>query len=131
MTILGKDALKRITLKRKTVHVPEWEGEIILRELNGQEAIAFQEGAMEISQQRQAGALKPETLIRWQAQTVALGWINEDGSYVLQGSDDIDELLRTQPHPLIERLAKEVRALSGMEKAKEDDPETIEQAKKN
>lgn len=131
MAILGKEALGRNALKRKTIDVPEWDGQIIIRELNGHGAGLVAAGGMEISQARQNGTFSPQMALRWLAQTVASGWVNEDGSYVLQGSDDIDQLLATQKQSTLEQIASEIRILSGMEKAKEDDPEPLDDAKKN
>lgn len=128
MAILGKDSLKRSPLKRKTIQVDELGGQLIVRELNGLGAIAVGQGAMEISEQRQAGKVNPAAAMRWTATTVAYGWINEDGSYVTDSADDI---LDAWPQPLIEKVAKEIRILSGMEKAKEDDPAPLDEAKKN
>lgn len=131
MAILGREALGRNTLKRETIDVPEWDGQIIIRELNGHGAGIVSAGGLEISQAREKGTFSPEMALRWLAQTIACGWINEDGSYVLQGSEDIDELLTTQKQPTLERIASKIRLLSGMEKAKDDDPEPKDEAKKN
>lgn len=130
MSHIGKDILKRNTLKTKVIEVPEWGGTILIRELTGKEKIPIDQGAIEISQARQKGALSADTVARWQAQAVVSGWINEDGSLVLQPSD-IDELLAKKEGSVIERIAVAVRVLTGMEKAKEDDASPKEDAKKN
>lgn len=127
---INKNILKRNVLKRKTLHIPEWDGEVVIRELTGTEAIALNQSAVEINLDRQAGKFDADKAQRWEARTVVAGWINEDGSHVLEASD-IDELLNTQPRSVIERIATEIRILSGMAKAKPDAPSPADEAKKN
>lgn len=127
---INKSILKRNVLKRKTIHIPEWDGEIVVRELTGKEAIALNQTAVEINFDRQAGRFDADKAQRWEARTVMAGWINEDGSHVLE-SGDIDDLLNTQPRSVIERIAKEIRILSGMDRAKPDAPSPADEAKKN
>lgn len=113
MTI-GRDVLARDVLKRTTILVPEWGGEIIVRELTGREAGPIGRLAMEISKRQDD--LEPDKITRWEALTVQSGWINEDGSRVLNG-EDVEVLLDTQPYDVIQRIAKEIRQLSGMERS--------------
>lgn len=125
MAFIGRDILTRNTLKRKVVDIPEWGGQITLRELTGREAIQVNQGAVEISEDRKAGKFDAGKAVRWEALTVSLGWINEDGSHVL-AEGDIDQLIASQPYALIERIGKEVRSVSGADK-----PKPVEDAKKN
>lgn len=130
MAHIGREILSKNTLKRKAIEIPEWGGTIVLRELSGREAIPVSQGALEISEARRAGDIDTQKALTWQAETVCYGWINEDGSQVLALSD-IDELLKTQPHSVLERIAKEIRILSGMERAQPADPAPVDDAKKN
>jgi hypothetical protein len=129
MAFLGKEILKRDTFKRKTIDIPEWGGQIIVRGLSGNEAIAINQTAVEISLDRQAGKFDAAKAERWEANTVIRGWINEDGSAVLSPTD-VDDLLGKETE-IISRIAREIRILSGMEKAKADDPSPSSEAKKN
>lgn len=122
MAILGKEVLGRSTLRRKTVEVPEWGGEVIIQELNGEETAIVGQGAGEIAKNRD----NPDTgkAIRWEALTVCYGWINEDGSKVLS-PDDAGQLLAQHGYGVIGRLAKEIRGMSGL------GDEASDEAKKN
>lgn len=129
MAFLGKDILKRDTFKRKHMDIPEWGGQIIVRGLSGHQAMTINQTAVEIADDRKAGKFDAEKAERWEANTVVCGWINEDGSSVLTGQD-VDDLLGKETD-IISRIAKEIRILSGMEKAKDDDPKPTDVAKKN
>lgn len=130
MSFIGKEILGRKTLKRKTVDVPEWEGQVIIRELTGREAEPISQGAAEIRKAVQDGKPDAKYAIRWQAQTIALGWINEDGNHVLEAGD-INTLIDTTGHSTIELLSREIRILSGMQILDKDADAPVEQAKKN
>lgn len=129
MAFLGKAILKKDTFTRKTLDIPEWGGQIIVRGLSGKEAIPISQGAIEIAGDQKAGKLNAERNERWEAATVVAGWINEDGSNVLT-PQDIDDLLGKET-TVISRIAKEIRILSGMAKDKDDDPKPTDVAKKN
>lgn len=121
--VLGRDILQRATLKRERVHVPEWGGDVLVRELNGAETAAVMRPALEIANDRQS----PETgerAIRFEALVVCYGWINEDGSQVLT-PDDVDTLLQSASYSVIEQLSKAIRRLTGIES------KAVEEAKKN
>lgn len=131
MAYIGKEIIKRNTntFKRKTIDIPEWGGQIIVRGLSGKEAIPVSQGAMEISAARQKGNANANQAVRWQALTVSLGWINEDGSHVLEPSD-IDGFIESTEHAVIERIAKEIRILTGMQ-AVNPEAKPADEAKKN
>lgn len=119
MAYLDKSALRRETLKRKTLHVPALGGDVLLRELTSPEVAAFREYA-KASQEGDAHfrlVLGPARLIR-------CAWITEDGSPVL---DEGDEMLLHghSPTEVLEPLVLAISELSGLEKAALDD------AKKN
>jgi hypothetical protein len=62
--ILGAD-----DLKRETVDIPEWGGEVLLRELRGRERDAFEEGSLD--KQRNV------SMVNMRARLVALSAIDE------------------------------------------------------
>lgn len=133
MPVLGREVLGNRILKRKALEVPEWGGVIFVRELTGREAIPISQGALEISQAREKGELSAEQVVRWHTLTVRYGWINEDGSYVL-GDDDMETLM-DESQDTVERIADEIRALSGMKKKANseqvDQTSAVADAKKN
>lgn len=131
MPFLGKEILLSSTLKRKPIYVDEWGGEVLLRELTGREAEPVQQGAVEIQFARQKNEFSAAKAMTWQAKTVALGWINEDGTHVLE-TKDLDDFIKATPSAIIVRLAREVRILSGLEAATDNEDESpVEDAKKN
>ena len=64
--ILGAD-----DLKRELVDIPEWGGEVLLRELRGRERDSFEEGSLD--KQRNV------TMANMRARLVALSAIDEEG----------------------------------------------------
>ena len=129
MAFVGKEVLKRDTFKRKLIDIPEWGGKIIVRGLSGHQAMSISQTAVEIADDRRAGTFDAEKAERWEANTVVCGWINEDGSNVLTAGD-VDDLLGKETE-IISRIAKEIRILSGMEKAEKDTSSPVVDAKKN
>lgn len=130
MAHVGKEILRKNTLKRKTIEIPEWEGQIVIRELTGSEAVPVNQKAIEIAQSRNTANFDAKKVLYWEAEIFCYGWINEDGSRVLK-LEDMDELMETQPRSVIERVAKEIRILTGMERAAPEDPSPKDEAKKN
>lgn len=106
---LGREALtKGAGLKTKIVKVPEWEGEIRLRELSAAdvgEASRYDVGSM---------ATDPQAGLRALAWLVARSWVDENGDLVLDAETGIDDLLKTQRADLVARLGNEVSVLSGL-----------------
>lgn len=129
MALLGKEILSRDTFTRKTIEIPEWGGEIVVRGLSGHEAMTINQTAIEIADDRANGKFDAAKAERWEARTVVCGWINEDGSSVLS-AQDVDALLGKETE-IISRIAREIRILSGMEKAKDEAEAPVKEAKKN
>lgn len=120
MTMLGKAALRSYALKRQTIEVPAWGGEILLRELTAQEQTNL---AVTGKLLKDAGKEEAKLVAETMALIIRLSWINEDGSPVLT-SADTGELL-SQPLHILQPIADAAIALSGMAAA------AAEEAKKN
>jgi len=71
MVLSKEQILQADDLKRETVDIPEWGGEVLLRELRGRERDAFEEGSMD--KQRNV------TMTNMRARLVALSAIDEEG----------------------------------------------------
>ena len=71
MVLSKEQILQADDLKRETVDIPEWNGEVLLRELRGRERDAFEEGSMD--KQRNV------TMTNMRARLVALSAIDEEG----------------------------------------------------
>lgn len=119
MAYLDKSALKRSTLKRKSVNVPALGGEVLLRELTSPEVADFRaySSSSKDDEARFRLVLGPARMIRF-------GWINEDGSQVLT-EDEESLLYGHSPTEVLEPMVTAISELSGIGK------DAIEDAKKN
>ena len=115
--ILGKAVLTTSALARETVPVPEWGGDIILRELSARELsdVAARKKAIKDD--------APNALLDFLSHYIGYAWINEDGTHVL-AADEVDSLL-DQPLNVLTTLVEVAGRLSG------DLPGAAEEAKKN
>ena len=111
--------LSASALKTKRLKVPEWDGEIIVRELS-----AAQTAELATFGPTGDVQLDAHSALRVAAWAVVAAWVDEQGAPVLT-SADIDMLLTTQTTDTINRLASEIMALSGMA------PKALEVATKN
>ena len=75
--ILGAD-----DLKRETVDIPEWGGEVLLRELRGRERDAFEEGSLD--KQRNV------SMVNMRARLVALSAIDEEGERLFTAKEALE-----------------------------------------
>lgn len=116
---LGREVFNASVLKTKRLKVPEWDGEIIVRELS-----AAQTAELAAFGPTGDVQLDPHSALRVAAWAVVAAWVDEEGSPVLT-SADIDMLLSTQTPDVINRLASEIMGLSGMA------PKALEVAAKN
>lgn len=105
------------SLRRKFVAVPEWNGDVILRELTGTERLELTAGVLDLYQLLGEGGV-PKTgadmrqAIEFAARVVQMAWIAEDGHQVV-GSEQFDMLLGV-PWEILMTLAGEALSLSRM-----------------
>jgi len=105
------------SLRRKFVAVPEWDGDVILRELTGTERLELTAGVLDLYQLLGEGGV-PKTgadvrqAIEFAARVVQMAWIAEDGHQVV-GSEQFDMLLGV-PWEILMTLAGEALSLSRM-----------------
>lgn len=123
MAVLGKAIFETIKLRRREMEVPEWNGTVLLQELTPQQVEEVQASARAAVDIKRREAKDDRAMTSFQLLLVAKGWINEDGSRVLQDGD-ID-LLRNQSYAVLARMALELSELSGLTETAPD------QAKKN
>lgn len=101
--ILGRDAILKPILRKREIAVPEWGGQVIVRELSLAEAADLSKLRMDVrDDQMKAAAL-----------TVKFGWIDAEGNQVMQPDDDIS-LLMQQSIAVLTRIATTIADLSGM-----------------
>jgi len=71
MVLSKEQILQADDLKTETVAVPEWDGEVLLRELRGRERDAFEEGSLD--------SKRNVTMTNMRARLVAMSAIDEEG----------------------------------------------------
>ena len=80
MSVLSKEQiLQADDLRRETVEVPEWGGEVLLRELRGRERDAFEEGSMD--------SKRNVTMTNMRARLVAASAIDEQGERLFSNKE--------------------------------------------
>lgn len=111
--ILGKEALAgRSAFRRGVVHVPEWGGDIQIRELSAMEkaqAVTVATGMVDAETKSIRDATQ---LIRFQTLVIVAGWVDEAGANVLTADDAT--ALEEQPAAIIARIADAITELSGL-----------------
>ena len=111
MPLLTREAiLSKKQLRRQVVSVPEWDGEVIVRELMADEAEQYE---LYISRKFEPDNKKPSE-IAMRAKLVALACINEDGSRVFTDADaaELGKISRSA----LDRVASVASELSGYTK---------------
>lgn len=116
MAALTRDAILTPThrgLKQETVSMPEWGGEVIVRELTSSEADVF-----EVSMRAAPAANGSGNLIDdnkrfelFRAKIIVLSVIDEDGNRVF--TDDDVKTLGEMPRSVLDRVASVALRLSG------------------
>jgi hypothetical protein len=71
MVLSKEQILQADDLKRESVDTPEWDGEVLLRELRGRERDAFEEGSLD--------SKRNVTMTNMRARLVAMSAIDEEG----------------------------------------------------
>lgn len=104
-------------MRRKFVNVPEWDGDVILRELTGAERLELTAGVLDLYQLLGEGGMPKSgddvrRAIEFAARVVQMAWIAEDGRQVV-GPEQFDMLLGV-PWEILMTLAGEALTLSRM-----------------
>jgi Phage tail assembly chaperone len=106
-TILSKKALKR-----ETVDVPEWGGQVLVRELTAAERTRYEMGMSDMVQGEQTNPLeKVKRYENMRARIASIAVINEDGTRVFK-DDDVSELNELSGNAL-DRISSVILRLSG------------------
>lgn len=108
MALLTRDQiLSAEDLKRETLDVPEWGGEVIVRSLTGAERDAFEDSVV-----RQRGKTRELNLRNARARLVSLSLIDESGSRLF--SDGDVEALGRKSAAALDRVFAAAQRLSGL-----------------
>lgn len=107
------EMLRERPLRRELVRVPEWGGQVLVRELTGEERDQFEAGLVE---QRQRGGLNLKNL---RARLVVLAVCDEAGARIFSDLD-ADALGRQGAAP-VGRLYDVAARLSGLSRQDEDE----------
>lgn len=120
MATVGREVLgNKRAFKRAVVDVPEWGGDVHIRELSAAEVARVRgiaTGAVNVTTRTVTDVA---ALARFQAAVVVAGWVDDNGVNELTDAD-IDGVLE-QPSKIVERLAEEIARLSGIELAENAD----------
>jgi hypothetical protein len=121
--VVGHSVLGRGNAQRKSVHIPEWGGDVLIQQMSGRQVNSAQALAQEAVDAGKGLVKDRVKLTRFSFALIRDSWINEDGSYVLS---DIDyDAISDEPHAATEKLIAEIRDFNGL------DPAAAAQAKKN
>lgn len=125
---LGREALGRKHFKQETIHVPEWDGDVILRGMTAGEQSHIQELATKGVNTKEKSVTNSNAISAMARYAVIYGWIDEDGNNVLTKEDL--KALQDEPFSVIQRLSAVVMRLSGLQ-ATSDDSSAVDDAEKN
>jgi hypothetical protein len=109
---LGRSILDRPILKTERVFIPEWDGEIIIRQLTGAEVKALQPLALQSVDIGSKEIRNADAMNKFRYQLVARSWIDEDGQRVI-GDNELS-LLDNQAFSVIERIANAAAKLNNL-----------------
>ena len=108
MALLTRDQiLAAEDLKRETIDVPEWGGDVIVRSLTGAERDAFEDSVV-----RQRGKTRELNLRNQGARLVSLSLIDESGTRLF--SDGDVEALGRKSAAALDRVFAAAQRLSGL-----------------
>lgn len=107
MFLSRDDILKTDDLKRETVNVPEWDGDVIVRALNGRERDDW-----EASIVQQRGKDMVRNLANVRAKLVVRSVIDEDGNRIFEDRDA--NALGLKSAAALNRLFEVASRLSGL-----------------
>ena len=114
--------LEAVDLRTVTVDVPEWGGDVVLRELSAAQMAIFKAQSVAAVDPQTRAVKDGATLFRLSAWVVAQGVIDGEGKRLFTDAD-VDRL-GEKSDAVIDRLAARVLQLSGAET-------TVEEAAKN
>ena len=111
MSLNREQILANKTLKQETISVPEWGGDVIVREMMASEADVF-ESSLSVARQTQNGN-GPDPLIarNFRAKIVAISAIDDQGKRLFTDSDV--ETLGSLSRVALDRVSSVAMRLSG------------------
>ena len=116
MATVGREVLgSKRAFKRAVVNVPEWGGDVHIRELTAIEVARAQQIAASAVDVASRKVIDVTALARFQAAMIVAGWVDENGANELTDAD-IDGVLE-QPSKVVALLSQEIAHLSGIELA--------------
>lgn len=122
--ILGRDAiLQASTFKQREINVPEMNGALLVRELNGLQAADFQRRSMSLVDTQRTQIRDAKELAELSAQVWVWGVIDEDGAPIFTREDNAR--LTQLPARVLDLVADAILDLSGLSQR------ALRRAKKN
>lgn len=124
-TVVGRGVLgRRENFKTKRVYVPEWDGDVIIRQLSHRRYAEIQAIAVEAVDVGKMAVKDRSKLSRFGVLLVAASWVDEQGELVLHSEEDY-ELLANEPDSVLSLLTREIRDFNAMDETAQNE------AKKN
>ena len=111
MTLNREQILAQKELRTETVQVPEWGGEVIVRELMASEADLFESQLALLRETSQNGNSKTANTAAFRAKIVSLACVDESGSRLFKDSD-VEELGKLS-RAALDRVSTVAMRLSG------------------
>lgn len=126
-TVLGLGALGKYQFKTERVFVPEWDGDVILRQLSVEEMTQAQSLAMNAMKVKKGDVQVQDfkALASFRVTLVALAWVTQEGEQVVKTTDA--NLLLKEPYTVIDRLFDAVSEMNGVGQ----ETEAVDDAEKN
>ena len=116
--VLDRDSiLAADDLKRETVEVPEWGGEVIVREMTGRERDRFEAGW--INADKGDVQVNPKNLDNFRARLVAQTVVDEEGNRLFTDDDAVE--LGSKSAAALDRVFTVATRLSGITDKDVDD----------
>ena len=111
MSLNRDQILAHKTLKCETIEVPEWGGEVKVRELSASEADVFESGLAAARQGQNGSGPDPLIARNFRAKIVALAAVDDEGNRLF--TDDDVETLGSMSRSALDRVSSVAMRLSG------------------
>lgn len=115
MALLTKEQILRVKdIETRTVHVPEWGGDVLVRSLTATERDYFESKLVD-----QSGKTVKANLQNIKARLASMAIVDEDGNRVFSESEI--SILGTKSAAALNRISDAITAMSGITKEEMED----------
>ena len=114
MAIIGREVIGKKHGKTKEIHVPEWDGSILIRQLSHQEVVTIQGMAADALDAATQTIKDRSKLTKFNFELIRLSWVDADGDPVLTSEKEDYDWLVSEPNAVIKALTDEMSLFSGL-----------------